>query len=301
MRSLHVVTVSALTLAATGIVAQPLAPHEVVDQLLATDRAFSKASSEADLVNGLASMFAPDVVMPMPEGRFARGIDEAKQALRSNADNAGARAEWIPIRGGISADGQHGFTFGYMSVTRTDGTRVPAKYLSYWIKAPQGWRVAAYKRSRAEKPPGSIAAMAPALPARLVPITSDELTVDAHRRSLDAAERAFSDDAQTIGIGPAFVKYGRADAINLGPPAQPEVTVGSEAIGQFVGAAYPRGAPGITWAPDAVIVASSGDLGVTIGFIRTNRPSSDGRPAAIPFFTIWRRDAPDDSWRYIAE
>ena len=46
------------------------------------------------------------------------------QALRANPDNAGARLEWAPIRGGISADGQHGFTFGYMTVLAYVGALV---------------------------------------------------------------------------------------------------------------------------------------------------------------------------------
>ena len=50
------------------------------------------------------------------------------------------------------------------------------------------------------------------------------------------------------------------------------------------------------WAPDRVIVASSGDLGVTIGMIHRNDKS-----ASFPFFTIWRRGSPMESWKYIAE
>jgi len=47
------------------------------------------------------------------------------------------------------------------------------------------------------------------------------------------------------------------------------------------------------------IVASSGDLGITFGHIRSNDPASDSPP--FSFFTIWRRTSPDAPWRYIAE
>lgn len=286
---------------APHIHAQPSTPQEAVDALLAADRAFSAASVQTDLVTGLAAMFADDVVMPAG-ATFARGVEAARAALRAGKGDAGARAEWTPVRGGLSADGQHGFTFGYMTITRADGTRVPAKYLSYWIRNAEGWRVAAYKRSRAEKPPATMEMMAPSLPSRLVPATTDEQAIAAHRRSLDAAERAFSAEAQKIGIGPAFVKYGSADAINLGPPGEAAVIVGSEAIGKSIGSAYPPGTPGVSWAPESVIVASSGDLGVTIGLITPNGPRPDDKPAStFPFFTIWRRASPADPWRYIAE
>ena len=292
-----------LLLAGLGVSAmQSSSPQSAVDELLAADRAFAEAAATTDLATGLAATFATDVVMPAPGGGFARGVDAAAAALRANPEQANARATWTPVRGGLSADGRHGFTFGYMTLTGADGTRTPAKYLSYWIKGPAGWRVAAYKRSRATRPPASPGTMAPSLPPRVTPVSTDEETIAAHRRSLDAAERAFSGEAQTIGIGPAFAKYGSADAINLGPPDEPEVIVGSEAIGRFVGGAYPPGRPGITWAPDEVIVASSGDLGVTIGMITADRPPPGGGPRrAVPFFTIWRRASPADPWRYIAE
>lgn len=281
---------------------QPATPKEAVDELLAADRAFSKTSARTDLVAGLSAMFAEDVVMPEPGARFARGAAAAAAALRRNPDNAGARAEWTPIRGGISADGQHGFTFGYMTITRGDGSEAPAKYLAYWIKGPAGWRVAVYRRSRANEAPASVEMMPPSLPDRLVPPSTDAQAIARFRASLDAAERAFSDEAQKIGIGPAFVKYGSADAINLGPASESSVTVGSEAIGRAVGAAYPSNESAVSWAPDSVIVASSGDLGVTIGMIRPNRHGPDGKTAPImPFFTIWRRASVDDPWRYIAE
>ena len=76
---------------------------------------------------------------------------------------------------------------------------------------------------------------------------------------------------------------------------------GSQAIGASVGAGSPQGSP-VSWGPDSVLVASSGDLGVTFGMIRSNKPGSDGNyPPALPFFTVWRRASVNDAWRYIAE
>lgn len=277
-------------------------PQQVVDGLLEADRSFSKASRQLDLVAGLSAMFADDVVMPAAGGQLARGASAAIAVLRASPDNAMARAVWTPARGGISGDGRHGFTFGYMTVTRADGGSAPLRYLAYWVRGREGWRVTAYKRARANEGPGAVEVMAPALPPRIVPVSTDAAAIERSRQSLDAAERAFSADAQKIGVGPAFAKYGSADAINLGPPTSSRVIVGAEAIGRFVGSAYPPGHPGVSWAPDSVVVASSGDLGVTVGTIRPNGPGPDGqlRPP-VPFFTIWRRADPATPWRYIAE
>jgi hypothetical protein len=114
-----------------------------------------------------------------------------------------------------------------------------------------------------------------------------------------AAEKAFSDEAQKIGIGAAFAKHGSADAMNMGGPKEPGFVIGAEAIGRAVGAGNPPDGSSVEWSADRVLVASSGDFGVTFGMIRFHKPEP-GRPAAVPFFTIWRRDGAGP-WRYIAE
>ena len=290
-------------LVATGLGAsQSATPQQAVDELLAADRAFSAASAGIDLVSGLAAMFAAEVVLPLPGGKFADGIAAAREALAANAENTGARVQWTPIRGGISADGLHGFTFGYMKLHKADQTIAPAKYLSYWIKTREGWRVAVYKRSRRPDSMVPTTLLPAALPPRMVKPASDDETLEGYRMSLDRAERDFSDEAQKIGLGAAFAKYGSADAVNMGRPDAAGFVIGSEAIGRAVSAGDPPGGSPVSWAPDRVIVASSGDLGVTIGLIRPNaRPGDGSQHAGFAFFTIWRRSTPQDPWRYVAE
>jgi ketosteroid isomerase-like protein len=276
-------------------------PQAAVDGLLAADRAFSAASAKTDVVAGLSAMFAETVVMPGADGQFANGRAAVVTALRGNPDNARSRIEWVPVRGGVSADGQHGFTLGAMTLRRPDTTNVAMKYLAYWVKEPAGWRVAAYKRVRAATGEAAIDQMPPALPDRLVAPASDAAALTRFTDGLDQAERAFSRDAQRIGIGAAFAQYGSADAVNLGRPTEPGFVVGSESIGRMVAAGSPAGGSAVSWGPDRVIVASSGDLGVTIGIIRLNTPPAAGEPAAFPFFTVWRRPSVNAPWRYIAE
>jgi ketosteroid isomerase-like protein len=296
-------------LAATLVLLAPLAlaarqsgdPRAAMDALLAADRGFAAAAAKTDVVAGLTAMLAADVVMPAPDATFARGPDAVAAALRKNADNDGGRITWTPAGGGLAADGRHGYTFGLMTLTKRDGTTVPLKYLAYWVKGDEGWRVLAYKRGRAQAAPPSPVTVAPVLPARLEPPTAAfPFTAVA---ALEEAERAFSRDAQVMGLGPAFAKYGSPEAMNLGGP-QPGFTLGNEAIARLVA----EGAEGtggsrspVTWGPDQVIVAGSGDLGVSIGMIVTNAEPPPGRPKAVPFFTIWRRASPDAPWRYVAE
>lgn len=267
-----------------------------VDELLSADRAFSAASAKTDLISGLSAMFAVDVAMPGPPGKMFEGKAAVVEALQANSDNANASIEWSPIRGGISADGLHGFTFGYMTLHKPDGSTAPLKYLAYWIKGTDGWRVAAYKRGLRAEGSVSLELLPASLPpAELRPVT-DSTTIARHRESLDRAERAFSDESQRIGLGAAFVKYGSTDAMNLGGPTSPAFVLGSEAIGKLVSGGNLDAPSQLNWAPDRVLVASSGDLGVTIGTINRNDKS-----ASFPFFTVWRRATPNHPWRYIAE
>jgi len=296
--------VARLPLAAASmlfLVAAAGSPRAAVDELLAADRAFSAASGRTDVVTGLTAMFADDVVMPVPGGQFAEGKAAASAALASNADNAKSRIEWTPVRGGVSADLQHGFTLGFMTLHRPDGAEAPLKYLAYWVKKPEGWRVAVYKRNRAGGPAPSLEKLPPIVPEHAVAPSRDAAAIARHKASLDEAERSFSRDARKIGLGAAFARYGAADAVHLGPGTDAGLRVGVDAVARGVAGADPLEQPStITWGPDKSIVASSGDLGVTIGMIRPDAPAA-GQPAAFPFFTIWRRPTPDAPWRYIAE
>src|SRR3954467_12834290 len=176
---MNLYTTAAARAAPTAIaVAMPMigsaaTPQAAVDELLAADRAFSAASANTDLISGLTAMFADDVVIPNPPGRFAEGKAAVIAMLQANADNARSRTEWTPVRGGVSADAQQGFTVGLMTLHRPDGAKLALKYLAYWVKGPEGWRVVAYKRARAGEGSAPLSLMPPALPAALVPPSTD--------------------------------------------------------------------------------------------------------------------------------
>jgi ketosteroid isomerase-like protein len=274
-------------------------PQAALNRLLDTDRSFSTAAAGKTPVEAISAMFSEEVTVPAGPA-FVQGKASAIEALKTNPDNLAGRVEWAPIGGGISADGEHGFTFGYMTATKPDGSRVPLKYLAYWMKGASGWRVAVYRRRPRPEGNVSTAMTTPTLPARMVAPSSDAAILEKHEDSLIAAEKAFSDLAQTVGLGAAFAKNGHADAVNMGGPKSPGFVVGAEAIARLVGEGAPTDRSELEWSADRVLVASSGDLGVTIGMIRLHKPQQ-GKPAAIPFFTIWRRDGMSQPWRYVAE
>jgi ketosteroid isomerase-like protein len=293
---LAVVAIQAPPVATASAEVRARSPQAALDDLLAADRAFADLASRTNVVNAMAAMLDEDVLMPVPNGGFARGRADALNAMAATGRALTARADWAPVRGGLSADGRHGFSWGYMTVRVADGSLRLAKYLSYWVRRPEGWRVALYRR--APRPEGEVdmAMLEPALPARLVAPSRAGASRRSVERSLDSAERAFSDDAQRLGLGPAFARWGSADAANMG--RGPSFRIGAASIAADMPAEVPSG---VRWAPEGVLVASSGDLGVTWGWIHPNAPVADGRPAAFPYFTVWRRATPSEPWRYVAE
>ena len=277
---------------------QTQTPQQVADELLAADRAFAAAGAKTDLITAISAMFTADVAMPAPGG-YAFGSQRAVEALKANPANTGAKATWSPARVGISRDGFHGFTAGFMTITRADGSMAPAKYLAYWVKQKEGWRVAVYKRTAAKEVPANVK-VTYLLPERIMVSMMAPERDAKNRESLMEAERSFAADAQKIGLGAAFKKYGSADAINLGGPNVPVFSWGNEEIGTLVGQNEPAGGSSVNWGPDKAIVAITGYFGVTMGYITRNTPGPDGKtPPPNPFFTIWRLEA--GGWRYIAE
>jgi ketosteroid isomerase-like protein len=257
--------------------------------LLAADRAFSDQAKDKDLVFALVAMMDRNAVLVSggaPD--LIRGPEAIRARLAAKPENLTARVEWSPVGGGISADGTHGFTYGAMTLRPKDGAPQPLKYLAYWVKRPEGWRVFGYKRIGAKEG----VALTPGDP---ILGWGPKRAGDAGA-TLKASEGAFSDEAQKIGLRAAFQKWGRPDSINLG--AADGIAVGAQAIGEGVGP--PEPVSSVTWAADEVMVAPSGDMGLSYGLLHINNPKPDG-PKTIPFFTIWARPAPGDPWRYVAE
>ena len=276
--------------------AETQSPQAAVDALIAADRAFAAAASGKDARDAVAAMLRDDAVMfIVPQPPVARG-KAAADALLKAAFPDPSTITWTAVRGGVSADGAHGFTYGFTTRTLEGTPPELGKYVAYWTKGADGWRAAALKivpRAEGEVP---TALRTAALPARIVPVSADAALSEKYRKEVDAVERRFSDEAQVIGLGAAFAKYGSADAVNVGGDA--DFTTGNEEIAKLFGTE--KGSP-LRWAPDGVLAASSGDLGLTYGYLERNGPTPPGRLARIPWFTIWRRAAPDQPWLYVAE
>ena len=279
---------------AAPVAAKAAEANPALQTLLAADRGFStEAAKASDPVAGLGAMFDDEVVMPFPGKGQLIGRDNVLAIFRESPSYKNGKVSWAPIRGGISADGTHGFTFGFLSVTGGDPARRQRKYLAYWIKRPAGWRVVAY-RQLVREAPGEVSKdlLPPSLPG-IADQANRAANAESIKQSLAAAEKAFSDRAQVVGLKKAFHEYGREDAMNMF--AGSGFSLGLDAV---VANFKEEGPAKINWSTERSFVAPSGDLGVSIGTIRSNDPKEE---VSFPFFTIWRRDDPLKPWRYIAE
>lgn len=291
-------SLAALILLFAAPAAQARSARANADSLLAADRAFSAAAARAPTpADALAPMFDAEVVMPGGPD-LAIGRDAVLARFRAAPAWQSGTVSWRPLRAGISADGTQGFTWGYLDVTAGNPAMRARKYLAYWIRRPEGWRVAAWRQIPLQPGGAETTAQSPLLPAFAARPNADPAVAARHQASLAAAEQAFSDRAQQVGLRAAFREFGRPDAVNLGSGSTGFVT-GAEAISAgFDNAAPPSP---LRWSTTRALAASSGDLGVSMGLIRRNAPGTDGRPDTMSFFTVWYRERPDGAWRYIAE
>ncbi|MBX3431279.1 MAG: hypothetical protein KF779_16960 [Hyphomonadaceae bacterium] len=267
---------------------------EPIEALVAADEAVALGSRTRGLDTVIAAFDDDVVVFAPPVPGFAHGPDNARATLTAALQGTPTALDWRPMRVGVSSDGQQGFSYGYIDYV-SGHSAVIGKYVAYWIHRSDGWRILLFKL--VPRPEGPIT-QSPlphyAPPHR--PVSTDAELIARYRQSLASQEQNFSDAAQTIGLSEAFVRFGRDDSVNVGGDS--EFVVGA----QNIGAIHPEGPSPLRWSADqGVIVATTGDLGATWGYLRRNGPTPPGRLAEIPFFTIWARDTPTEEWRYIAE
>ncbi len=272
-------------------------PKQALDELLAADRTFAARSASAEPVAGVTAMLDDEVAMPLAGKGVLNGKSAVTEAFRASPAFKEGHVTWAPVRGGISADGTQGFTYGFLNVGSGDLAKRNRKYLAYWMRRPAGWRVVAYRQQPSEAGEISTAMFDPALPSFTAKAKDDAKLIALNQASLAAAEKAFSDRAQIVGLKSAFRENGRADAMNMYSGVG--FSYGLEAV---VANFKEEGPAKIHWSTERSFVASSGDLGVSIGTIYPNEPGADGKPQpGFPFFTIWKRDNQAEPWRYIAE
>lgn len=297
-----VVTSAALlfAVASTVVVSDAHAQNREAERaaLLAADRKFGE-NAAPDAISAITAQFGEGISF-ISLGQIFRGVAAAREALGRNPDNAKSTAKWTPIQGDVSADGKAGYTMGYITLKTAEGKETPGKYVSYWVKENGVWRVIVYKRAgRAATDIVMKEEAAPLKPAFKVTHNSAQDSTK-FAAELDAAERNFSTESAVIGLSTAFTKNSADDAHHVGAPTDAEFRRGPKDIGAGIasGGEPPLGA--ISWAPEKVHVANSGDLGITFGYITIKSPDGSA-PRKVSYLTVWKRNGLTDKWKLAVE
>ena len=101
---------------------------------------------------------------------------------------------------------------------------------------------------------------------------------------IEQAERAFAADGLSLGIRDSFLKHMADDAVVFRPGP-----VNAKALYEKRPSSK---TPRLEWWPQRVVIARSGDLGLSVG------PSAIGGKRGGYYATIWRKGA-DGSWKWV--
>ncbi len=123
-------------------------------------------------------------------------------------------------------------------------------------------------------------------------------TMENWKSEIVQAEAGFNQMATDQGIPAAFEAYAAEDAVILRGDS---LIRGKKAIRKYYDQRYDgKDKVMLTWKPDFVEVAASGDLGYTYGNYKYVITDSLGSVKTYTgmFHTVWQRQ-PDGSWRYV--
>lgn len=111
-----------------------------VAELLEADRAFA-ARAAAEGVPAAFNAFAAEDALIVTSESISTG--RAGVVSRYQTWPEGARLEWAPETGRVSARGDMGWTWGNSTYVAPDGARVRGRYISVWTRDYEGnWRFA---------------------------------------------------------------------------------------------------------------------------------------------------------------
>jgi ketosteroid isomerase-like protein len=268
------------------------------------DAVHSRLIATLGPVQGLLELADPQLTLLVAGQPILRGHAAARAALESLYPPATRPVLTRALAGGeVSADGQLGFTFGWITLTGAAAAGAPAAthgtYTAVWRGGDDGLKVVAYfTRSAAADhgPPRAgfpLLAEAPGLAGAVLPGDAPELA--AYVLATDAAFAALS---AAEGTSIAFPAYAAEDLLIMGGRDHLYLRGGSEIVDLFAGWTPEET---LAWRPLVAGVAPSGDLAYSIGTATDTYADASGSTSYdSKYLTLWLRQ-PDGSWRFIGD
>ena len=127
---------------------------------------------------------------------------------------------------------------------------------------------------------------------------SNEESIKKWKKEIVQTELDFSEMSQKEGMKKAFLTYAAEDVVLM---RNNELIIGIDSLrASFAKQISNAEQSTLTWKPDFIDVASSGDLGYTYGkYVYTTTDSLGIEKSASGIFhTVWKRQ-PDGKWRFV--
>ena len=125
----------------------------------------------------------------------------------------------------------------------------------------------------------------------------EKISLEKWKNEILETEQNFAKMAMEKGIDKAFLFYAADDAVLI---RNNELVIGKNAITKHFENQKSNNDVSLTWEPDFVDVAKSGDLGYTYGkYIFTSTDSNGNKVESNGVFhTVWKRQ-PDGTWKFV--
>ena len=271
-----------------------------LDALFAADAAHAADVAQLGPVAGVIRAMRGNALYLAAGIDIVTGRNNIRAALEAaNPDAATASLSHTLAGGDISADGNFGFTFGWLQRTTPEATTY-GTYLAIWQRDDgDDFRITAYYTRSSPfphiPPRAGFPLFVGGAGAGGVPHPAG---VEMQRRSLVDVDSAFSALSVQTNTSVAFPAYANSNFMAFGRNFVG--FVGPEEIA----AAYSVVTPGevLQWTPVWSAASGSGDLGVTVGNALDTLTKADGTVTSTwsKYLTIWVRQA-DGSWRFLAD
>ena len=264
------ITIAAALAAACATTAPNM---EDARSLAAAESAFAAHSLRADMRVAFIEHFAADGVMPRGSWVVARDFLQPRPAPPIVLD-------WKPVFTQVAASGDMGLSTGPSKITsRTDASQPPGygQFVSIWKREGAGpWRVAVDLGIFHADPVFWDRTLETALvPGGAAPAGD----------TIEAAERRFAQDSQSLGARAAYERHGAANLRLYRNSTAP--MVGKQAALGYAGlASEPR-----AWLVEKSETARSNDF----GYARGSYSTAPGGPVGGWYLRAWHREA--GAWR----
>src|SRR6185436_7012 len=272
-----------MSMVAISAAAQTSSPNQALNEMVETERAFSRMSEEKGTRESFAEFIAEDGIL------FRPGPVAGKKWMQEHPlpkSDKRPLLTWQPIFAGMSRAGDMGFTTGpwqYKSDIKDAKPAAFGNFMTVWKKQPDGrWRFAIDLGVSHPEPKHTVAPWHPPAIARSARFK--RVDVAAAREALLRTDREFSKSSADQGAVGALLLFAAHDVRVFRNGKMP--FIGRKAA---AGAMAPLSREW-TWKPTAGDVSISGDLGYSYGVYEL-REKSATRPLIETgnYMRVWRK------------